>query len=207
MTRTPKINEGRRFRHKVHHYRPKKMKLSEILHKTTPSLTPRVIHVQDPYYDQLLLGEKLVEARPYYPSFKELLPGELVEFSHRSSGSSFLVRITRKRIYRFFHTMLRKEGIQSCLPDHDPDNLQGAVNTYRSFRNGTYKLFEKKYGVMALRFTRIEEDNPLKNGVNKPKKNGVEWGQIQYDKNSLCSIFETVERVRRERMFPLNKKK
>ena len=52
---------------------------------------PRVIHVQSPFYDQLLLGEKLVEARPYYPSFQDLLPGQLVEFSHRSSISSFVV--------------------------------------------------------------------------------------------------------------------
>ena len=198
MVRTKTTSSSRRIRHKTPHYRPKKIKLSELFNKTTPNVSPRVIHVQDPFYDQLLLGEKLVEARPYYPSFKDLLPGELVEFSHRSSGSSFLVRITRKRIFRAFHTMLRSEGIRSCLPHHDPDDLQRAVNTYRSFRNGTYKLFEKKYGVMALRFTRVEEDNP--------KKYGVDWGQIQYDKNSLCSIFETVERVRRERMFPLNKK-
>ena len=81
--------------------------------------------------------------------------------------------------------MLRKESIQSCLPHHDPDDLQRAVNTYRSFRNGRYKLFEQKYGVMSLRFTRVEEDTP--------KNDTYDWGQ--YNKNSLCSIFETVERA------------
>jgi len=119
---------------KVHRYRPKKMKLSEIVKKTSPICSPRVIHVQDPFYDQLLLGEKLVEARPYYTTYQDLLPGQLVEFSHRSSGSSFVVRITRKRIYRNFAQMLRKESIRSCLPHHDPDDLQrighsGTVST------------------------------------------------------------------------------
>jgi len=175
------------------------MKLSEIINKITPSLPPRVIHVQDPYYDQLLLGEKIVEARPYYPCFQDLKPGQLVEFRHRSSGSSFVVQITRKRIFRTFAVMLRKESIKSCLPHHDPDDLQRAVNTYRSIRNGTYKLFEKKYGVMALRFIRVEEENP--------KNDSLRWERIHYDKKSLCSILETIEQVRLERIFPLNRKK
>jgi len=199
MTRTKIITGGRRLRHKVPRYRPKKMKLSEIINKITPSLPPRVIHVQDPYYDQLLLGEKIVEARPYYPCFQDLKPGQLVEFRHRSSGSSFVVQITRKRIFRTFAVMLRKESIKSCLPHHDPDDLQRAVNTYRSIRNGTYKLFEKKYGVMALRFIRVEEENP--------KNDSLRWERIHYDKKSLCSILETIEQVRLERIFPLNRKK
>ena len=140
-----------------------------------------------------------MEARPYYPSFKDLLPGQLVEFAHRSSGSSFVVRITQKRIFRTFAAMLRKETIQSCLPHHDPDDLQRAVNKYRSFRNGTYKLFERTYGVMSLRFTHVEEDNPT--------SDTSDWGRIKYNKKSLCSILETVGRVRRERMFPLNRKR
>ena len=199
MVRTKITSRSRPFLHKTPRYRPKKIKLSELVNKTTPTLSPRVIHVQDPFYDQLLLGEKLVEARPYYPSFKDLLPGQLVEFSHRSSGSSFVVRITRKRIFRTFAAMLRKETIQSCLPHHDPDDLQRAVNKYRSFRNGTYKLFERTYGVMSLRFTHVEEDNPT--------SDTSDWGRIKYNKKSLCSILETVGRVRRERMFPLNRKR
>ena len=199
MVRTKISSSSRRIRHKTPHYRPKKMKLSELFNKTTPNVSPRVIHVQDPFYDQLLLGEKLVEARPYYPSFKDLLPGQLVEFSHRSSGSSFVVRITRKKIYRTFAGMLRKESIRFCLPHHDPDDLQRAVNTYRSFRNGRYKLFEREYGVMALRFTHVEEDYP--------RSDTSDWGRIRYNKKSLCSILETVERVRLERMLPLNRKR
>jgi len=44
---------------------------------------------------------------------------------------------------------------------------------------------------MSLRFTRVEDDSP--------KHDTYDWGE--YDKKSLCSIFETVERVRRERMY------
>ena len=52
---------------------------------------------------------------------------------------------------------------------------------------------------MAIRFTHVEEDNP--------KNDTLDWGQIEYNKKSLCSIIETVERVRRERMFPRSKKR
>jgi len=58
--------------------------------------------------------------------------------------------------------MLRKETIEAYLPDHDPEDLQRAVNTYHSFRHGTY--------------------------------NG-------YDKNSRCSLFDYIERVRFNRKY------
>ena len=82
MTRTKVTSsrltgDGKRRRQTLHRYQPTKVKLSEILKKTTPICSPRVIYVQNPFYDQLLCGEKLVEARPYYPSFKDLLPGQL----------------------------------------------------------------------------------------------------------------------------------
>ena len=191
MTRS---SEPRRRRKGLHHYRPKKVNIKELMTQTQRDTVPppRVIHVQTRFYEQMASGQKTVESRPNYPCFRDLVPGTVVEFSNRFSGESFLAKITRRRISRDFATMLRKETIQSCLPDHDPEDLQRAVNTYHSFRNGTYKFIARRHGVVSLRFTLVD---------NQPVKHhkSVEWGE--YDRNSLCSIFETVEKARRMRKF------
>ena len=183
MTRTSEPRTPR----KIHHYRPRRVNIAKLRNKPVRliTVTPRVIYVQEPYYGQMLCGDKTVESRPYYPRFHDLLPGQCVKFCHRSSGDSFLVRITHKRVHRNFVTMLRTETIQACLPQHDADDLQRAVNTYRSFRQGTYQLFEKKYGVISLRFNHVEE--------NTPTNDKFVWAE--YDTNSLCSIFSAVKRV------------
>ena len=131
----------------------------------------------------MLCGDKVVEARPYYKRFQDLYPGECVEF-RSYSGSSFVARITRKKWYRYLWVMLRKEGIQACLPNHDPEDLQQAVNTYNSFKNGLYREFFRKHGVVAFHFTRVDPD------IKPPDPNP--FGD--YDKKSLCSIFEAVNR-------------
>ena len=169
-----------------HHYRPKKVNIKELLPKSKPvEISPRVIYVQSPYYEQMERGEKTVEARPYYPMFHDILPGSYVEFSNRFSGNSFIARITTKRIFRDFATMLRKESIQSCLPDHDPEDLQRAVNTYHSFRNETYRYIAKKHKVMSLRFTHVDDEPPK----SPPKKHRTDLGRIKKAK-SLCAIFD-----------------
>ena len=193
MTRT---SEPRRRRRGHHHYRPKKINIKELVTKPVDDSPPRVVYVQSPFYEQMENGEKTVESRPNYPCLRDLVPGTLVEFSNRFSGESFLAKITSRRISRDFATMLRKETIQSCLPDHDPEDLQRAVNTYHSFRNGTYKFIARKHGVVSLRFTHVEDDTP--------KNDHYDWGR--YDHNSLCSIFEAVERVRRDRRLNFYKR-
>ena len=130
MTRSKDIHPRRRSDDNNVHYRPKRVKMSELLKKTSSSPTPvQVIYVQEPYYSQMLLGDKDVEVRSNTPRYQNLSIGQLVEFRHRYSGDSFLARITRKRFSRHVIQMLRKESIKSCLPDHDPDDLQRAVNT------------------------------------------------------------------------------
>lgn len=179
---------------KMHRYRPKIVNLSE-LRKKPMSDPVRVIHVQSPFYEQMVCGEKTVESRPNYPCFRDLQPGTVVEFSHNFSGESFLARITHRRVSRDFVTMLRKESIQSCLPDHDPEDLQRAVNTYHAFRNGTYKFIAKKHGVVSLRFTVMDNNRP-----SKPSKQTISYCG-EYDRNSLCSIFEAIDRKIFERKF------
>ena len=147
---------------------------------------PPVIYVTSTFYEQMEYGEKTVESRPNYPSLKNIVPGTVVEFRNRSSGCSFLARITSRRVHHDFASMLRKESIQSCLPHHDPDDLQSAVNTYHSFRDDTYKFIARKHGVVSFRFKLSFTESNLSG------KDTSDWGE--YDKNSLCSIFEAVKR-------------
>lgn len=170
------------------HYRPRTINLADLRMKKTVTAPPRVIYVTNPYFEQMEYGEKTVEARPNYPCLKDIVPGTVVEFKNRSTNSSFLARITTRRVHRDFVTMLRKETIQACLPDHDPEDLQRAVNTYHSFRGDTYKFIARKHGVVSFRFTLCFTENKLTKQEDTPEETE------RYDKNSLCSIFKSIDR-------------
>ena len=173
---------------KTHRYRPTRVNIAE-LKKKPPTVPPRIIFVRSPFYEQMECGEKTVEARPNYPCFQDVQPGTIVEFRNRISDTSFTARITSRRVHRDFVTMLRKETIHDCLPDHDPEALQRAVNTYHSFRQETYKFIAKKHGVLSLRFTNLDQEHICS---QKHHHTTDCWGE--YDRNSLCSIFRTVDR-------------
>ena len=136
MTRTSVRHPRPSKKTRTHRYRPKVVTIQD-LRKQPEEVPPhRVIYVTSPFFEQMECGEKTVESRPNYPCLRDVTPGTIVEFSNRSSGTSFLAKITSRRVHRNFATMLRQETIQSCLPDHDPTDLQRAVNMYHSFRHG-----------------------------------------------------------------------
>ena len=187
MTKTSTGHVRRAKQMRQHHYRPRRINLADL--RTKPvAAPPRVIYVTSPFYEQMEYGEKTVEARPNYPSLRDIVPGTVVEFTNRSTQCSFRARISSRRPHRDFATMLRKETIQACLPDHDPEDLQRAVNTYHAFRNNTYKFIARKHGVVSFRFT-------LCFAENKCPKQDTSEGCGEYDKNSLCSIFDYIKRV------------
>ena len=194
MTRTS-VRRTRPSKNK-HHYRPQRVNLRELRRPETPTVTPRKIYVQNPYYEQMECGIKTVEARPNYPCLRDLVPGSLVEFSNSYSGRSFLATITTRRVHRDFATMLRYESIKDCLPDRDPDDLQRAVNVYHSFRHETYKFIARQHGVVSFRFEHVHPVEPKRrttpHSIHK---------RDEYDRNSLCSIFDYVERKRFERKY------
>ena len=172
---------------KKHRYRPQVVSLRELreIRSKPKEVTPRIIYVQSPYFEQMECGSKKVEARPNYPCLRDLIPGTVVEFANRFSGRSFLATITSRRVHRNFANMLRAETIKDCLPDRDPYDLQRAVNVYHSFRHETYKFIAKQQGVVSLRFEHVE---PL-----KPKRLLApthDDSSRDYKKNSLCAIFE-----------------
>ena len=182
----------------THRYRPKLINIQELRRTQPEEAVPRVIYVMNPFYEQMECGDKTVEARPNYPCLRDVQVGTVVEFRNRYSGSSFLAKITSRRVHRDFQTMLRKETIQACLPDHDPEDLQRAVNTYHSFRHDTYKYIASKHGVVSFRFTQCCTENKIsKEDTSEDTSDG--WGE--YDKNSLCSIFEHVKRASFKRKY------
>ena len=205
MTRTSVRRE--RSSKKKHHYRPKTVNLRELRPKKV-TVTPRVIYVQNPYFEQMERGDKKVEARPNYPCLRDLVPGTLVKFENRYSGRSFLGTITTRRVHRNFQTMLRQESIKDCLPDRDPDDLQRAVNIYHSFRNGTYKYIVRKHGVVSFRFERVDPMEPSE--PVQRQRLPCTHDRSEYKRNSLCAIFEYrnprfdyAERKRKERLSNL----
>ena len=192
MTRTS-VRRARPVQ-KKHHYRPQRVNLRDLVRPKPQTVAPRIICVQNPYYEQMESGTKTVEARPNYPCLRDLVPGTRVEFSNRYSGRSFLATITTRRVHRDFATMLRAETIKDCLPDRDPHDLQRAVNVYHGFRHGTYKFIARQHGVVALRFEHVE---PLQHKPNRTTPHSVHK-RDEYDRNSLCAIFDYVQRKGRE---------
>ena len=154
-----------------------------------PTVAPRVIYVTDPFHEQMEYGEKTVEARPDHPCLQDVVPGTIVELQNPSSGCSFLAKITSRRVHRDFATTLRKETIASCLPDHDPEDLQRAVSTYHSFKQNTCRFIARKHGVVSFRFTLCFTEK-----IHEEKHVSTE--DDDYDHNSVCAIFEHRNRRR-----------
>lgn len=200
MTRTSA--ERTRPSKKKRHYRPKTVSLRDVRHKRQSMVPPRVIYVQNPYFELMRIGRKTVEARPNYPCLRDLVPGTLVRFSNRFTGKSFLATITTRRVHRDFVTMLRAESIKDCLPDRDPHDLQRAVNVYHSFRNDTYKYIARTHGVVSFRFQHVEpvpvHPQPTVERTKPIRRRHPTYNRDEYERNSLVAIFDYVQRKSRE---------
>ena len=130
----------------------KKTRVRRCYHRCVQSSEkdPLLMTVHQPFFQQLKDGEKTVESRPYYPGYRSYSAGDYIMFQ---SGSEVLcLRIEQKHVYPDFETMLRNEDVRECLPDHVGDCLD-AVDTYHSFRNGSYERLSEKYGVVSFRLS------------------------------------------------------
>ena len=109
---------------KNHRYRPQTVNLRDLLPKPA-EIPPRVVYVQQPYYDQMECGEKTVHRFDQINyGFGISSPGHLSNFQIDSaSRRSFLVTNTSRQTHRNFDTMLLIETIKDCLPDRDPHDL------------------------------------------------------------------------------------
>ena len=151
------------------------------------------MYVANPYYEQMERGAKTVVARPNYPCLRDLVPGTLVQISNERSGRSFLATITTRREHRDFVTMLRVESIKDCLPDRDTDDLQRAVNVYHAMKDGTYKFIARKHRVVSLRFEHVNPAEHVDPAERKRTTSHTVHKRDEYERNSLCAIFDYVE--------------
>ena len=115
---------------------------------------PLKLYLQQLYFDQTNEEFKTVEARPYYPSYREYSEGDRILFIS-PSGEELLVRIEKKSWYPNFECMLRSETVQACLPGVRCGDVSTAVNIYHNFRNKTYEALAKQYGVVAFKIKQI----------------------------------------------------
>ena len=111
---------------------------------------PLKMFVQQTYFDQMNDQLKTVEARPYYPSYREYSEGDRILFTS-PSGEEMLVRIEKKSWYPNFERMLCSETVQACLPGLRSVDMSTAVNIYHNFRNKTYETLAKEYGVISFK--------------------------------------------------------
>ena len=194
MTKTSTGHVRRAKQMRQHHYRPRRINIADL--RTKPvAAPPRVIYVTSPFYEQMEYGEKTVEARPNYPWLRDIVPGTVVEFTNRSTQCSFHARISSRRHHHDFATMIQKETIKAWLPDPRAQITTQRICSVPWTRimhsetiGNTYKFISRKHGVVSFRFT-------LCFAENKCPKQDTSEGCGEYDKNSLCSIFDYIKRV------------
>ena len=117
---------------------------------STSTKDPLKIHLQQLYFDQINNEVKTVEARPYYPCYREYSEGDCILFIS-PSGEEVLVRIEKKSWYPNFECMLGSETVEACLPGIHCGDLSTAVNIYHTFRNNSYEALTKEFGVIAFK--------------------------------------------------------
>ena len=126
-----------------------------------PKSGPLELKVAEIYFNLMKSGEKVVEARPHYQYLREYGKGDLIKFINSyDMTDSFIVRITRKKLYDSFEEMLREETVEKCLPTANGD-FDLAKNTYNGFRNGKYKSLAAENDVVAYRFEAVDSEDTV----------------------------------------------
>lgn len=134
---------------------------------TPPKLT---LDVQPQYLTALRSGLKTHEGRLARSRYLVLQPGDHIkiqtdpDFSTKSAatsadnqtqaqepqvGNSSIFKVQQVTKYKTFKDMLEAHGIKAFLPGRDEDDIQGAVDIYRSFPG--YAEGEKEMGVVAIK--------------------------------------------------------
>jgi ASC-1-like (ASCH) protein len=102
--------------------------------------------LSEPWFTLISLGLKTVEGRKNKGRFKEMVVGDIVEWSNDDfKPRSVITRITRKAEYSTFEEYLETEGLQKCLPGM-PDIDTGLSVYFKYFT----KQDEKEFGVVAI---------------------------------------------------------
>jgi len=108
--------------------------------------------LSEPWFTLISLGLKTVEGRKNRGRFKEMVVGDIVEWTNDDfKPRSVITRITRKAEYLTFAEYLETEGLQKCLPGM-PDLDTGLSVYFKYFT----KQDEQEFGVVAIEIELIK---------------------------------------------------
>jgi len=103
--------------------------------------------LSEPWFTLISMGLKTVEGRKNKGRFKEMKPGDIVEWTNDDfMPRSVKTRIVGKAKYNTFEEYLVSEGLDKCLPGM-PDLEHGLSVYFKYFT----KEDEKEFGVIAIR--------------------------------------------------------
>ena len=114
------------------------------------------LNVQAPYLDHLRSGAKTHEGRLAHARYLALKTGDLIEIranqnalvEHASTVDSSIFEVLNVTRYSTFREMLLAHGLQHFLPGNEVEDVDAAVNVYRSFPG--YADGERELGVVAI---------------------------------------------------------
>jgi len=102
------------------------------------------INVQEPYFSNILSGEKTVEGRLNKGKFLDLQVGDTLRINDEVE-----YKVLEKNIYPSFREMIEKEGLKNVIPDKN--TVEDAVAVYHKFYS---EEDEFKYGVVGIKIAR-----------------------------------------------------
>ncbi|KAK9141199.1 hypothetical protein Scep_010880 [Stephania cephalantha] len=98
------------------------------------------LHVQEPFFSQLRVGEKTIEGRCAVGDYKRIEPGAMLVFN-----KCLVLEVQDVRRYASFYEMLMTEGLGKVLPG--VKTIEEGVQIYRNFYS---EEKEKTSGVLAI---------------------------------------------------------
>ena len=147
----PKHTKNRKHKHK--HNKPKHTKKQPTKKKSgMTQIKPDYIeHVSEPWFTLIHLGLKTVEGRKNKGRFKDMQPGQIIEWHNDDFKPRVtLTQITHKATYPTFKQYLEAEGLDKCLPGI-PSMEHGLSVYYKYFTEAD----EKEFGVVAIRMKKL----------------------------------------------------
>jgi ASC-1-like (ASCH) protein len=102
------------------------------------------IVIQEPYFSNILSGNKTIEGRLNKGKFKKIKVGDLLRINNFSN-----FRVVGKNNYKFFRELLEKEGFKNVIPDKG--NIEEAIGVYNKFYSSTQ---EEEFGVVAFKIVK-----------------------------------------------------
>lgn len=110
------------------------------------------VHISEPWFSQIRLGQKKAEGRPNRKSFAQMQKGDILRIFNDDSGQEYLLSIVDKKYYKTFEEMLKSEGLHNVLPDPKVKTIEDGVAVYRQWYS---QEVENEFGVVAIKIVKI----------------------------------------------------